>query len=100
MASYTASQAKTVTTVGSQVDDITLTGEGSILRFITTSGSTHTYFTAVPNSDTPATPTVGGDNCYAVAHGNVITDYPWPGTSAKLKIVNSGVVTLTVMLVP
>lgn len=100
MAAYTASHAVTVTTVGGQVDDITLTGDGSTIRFITTAGSTHTYFTAVPNSDTPATPTVGGNNCYAVAHGNVISDFRWPGTSAKLKIINSGVVTLTIMLVP
>ena len=99
MASYTATNAVTVTTVGGQVDDITLTGDGTKLMFMTTSGSTHTYFNASPNDVFLANPTVGGNNCYAIAHGNVISEFPWPGTSARLKIINSGVVTITVMLV-
>jgi hypothetical protein len=98
MATYTASNAKSITTVADQVDTITLTGAGKTLRITGRSGSTHTFFTTAPLGQTPATPTASGDNCYVAEHTGTI-DYPWNGSGAVIKLINSGITTLTFMLI-
>jgi len=98
MATYTASNAKSITTVADQVDTITLTGAGKTLRIVGRSGSTHTFFTTAPLGETPATPTVSGDNCLVADHSGTI-DYPWNGSGAVIKLINSGIATLTFMLI-
>jgi hypothetical protein len=98
MATYTASNAVSITTVGSQVDTITLTGSGKILRIVNRSGTTHTFFTTAPLGQTPTTPTVGGDNCLATDPTLSTLDFPWNGAGAVIKLINSGIVTLTFMI--
>lgn len=98
MATYTASHAKSITTVAAQVDTLTLSGAGKTLRVVGRSGSTYTYFTTAPLYQTPTTPTTEGDDCYV---GGLITvvDYPWNGSGAVIKLINSGIATLTFMLI-
>jgi len=98
MATYSASNAKSITTVANQVDTITLTGTGKTLRIVGRSGSTHTFFTTAPLGGTPATPTVSGDDCFVNEHSTT-TDYPWNGSGAVIKLINSGIVNLTFMLI-
>ena len=98
MATYTASHAKSITTVAAQVDTLTLSGAGKTLRVTGRSGSTYTYFTVDSLGNTPATPTTEGDNCY-VAGLITVVDYPWNGSGAVIKLINSGIATLTFMLI-
>jgi len=98
MATYTASNAKSITTVAAQVDTLTLTGAGKTLRIISRSGSTSTFFTTAPLGQTPATPTSSGDDCYCTEHIGLI-DYPWNGSGAVIKLINSGISTVTFMLI-
>lgn len=100
MATYTASQSTYITMVPPDVDTVTLTGSGTILRFITTSGSAHAYFTVALPGQTPATPTAAGNNTYATVHGGGgVVDIPWHGCGAVVKIVSSGTPTIGIMLV-
>lgn len=100
MATYSASQAKYATLVANTVDTITLTGTGSAIRFFTTSGTAHAYFTLAPTGQTPATPTVAGDDTYVTAHGAPgYVDIPWNGGGAVVKIISSGTPTVGVMLI-
>jgi len=98
MATYTASSAKSITTVAAQVDTLTLSGAGKTLRVTGRSGSTYTYFTVDSLGNTPTTPTSEGDNCY-VAGLTTVVDYPWNGSGAVIKLINSGIATLTFMLI-
>ena len=98
MATYTASHAKSITTVAAQVDTLTLTGAGKTLRITGRSGTTHTFFTTAPLGETPATPTSSGDDCYVTEHTATI-DYPWNGSGIVIKLINSGISTLTFMLI-
>ena len=98
MATYSASHAKSITTVAAQVDTLTLTGAGKTLRIIGRSGTTHTFFTTAPLGETPATPTAAGDDCYVTEHTTTI-DYPWNGSGVVIKLINSGISTLTFMLI-
>jgi hypothetical protein len=98
MATYTTSHAKSITTVANQVDTLTLTGAGKTLRITGRSGTTHTFFTTAPLGETPATPTASGDDCYVTEHTGTI-DYPWNGSGVVIKLINSGISTLTFMLI-
>ena len=98
MATYTASNAKSITTVAAQVDTLTLSGTGKTLRIIGRSGSTHTFFTTAPLGQTPATPTSAGDDCYVTEHTGTI-DYPWNGSGAVIKLINSRIASVTFMLI-
>ena len=89
MATYTASQAKTVTCVASQVDTITLTGTGQRLRFEQNS-STPIYFTLAQPGQTPATPTVAGDNCYVIMNGNNSDNIVWTGNGVVINLITAG----------
>lgn len=97
MATYTASQAKTITMVASTVDTVTLTGTGKFIRFIQSAGKTHVYYTVEQPGGTPATPTVAGDNCY-ITIDTAIHDHPWSGNGCVLKLITSGTPTLTIQL--
>ena len=97
MATYTATSAKSITTVAAQVDTLTLTGTGKTLRVTGRSGTTHTFFTTAPLGETPATPTSSGDDCF-VGEPTSTIDYPWNGSGAVIKLINSGISTLTFML--
>jgi gamma-glutamyl phosphate reductase len=100
MATYSASQSKYATLVANTVDTITLTGSGNTIRFVTTSGSSHAYFTVATPSETPATPTVAGDNTYVTVHASPgYVDIPWYGVGAVIKIISSGTPTVGVMLI-
>lgn len=97
MATYTATSAKSITTVANQVDTVTLSGAGKTLRVTGRSGSTHTFFTTAPLYQTPTTPTVSGDDCF-IGEPTSTIDYPWNGSGAVIKLINSGISTLTFML--
>lgn len=100
MATYSASQAKYATLVSNTVDTITLTGTGKSIRFVTTSGTSHAYFTVAPTGQTPATPTVAGDDTYVTVHSAPgYVEIPWNGGGAVIKIISSGTPTIGVMLV-
>lgn len=99
MAAYTASQAKTITLVNGQVDEITLTGTGERLHIAVTANHKPVYFTIGGKDDTLANPTVGGDDCYVFDYQNVM-DFHWHGTNAKVKVIAGGTPTITVMLIP
>lgn len=100
MANYSASQAKYITLVANTVDTITLSGTGKIIRFITTSGASHAYFTISSLYDTPATPTVAGDNTYATVHSAPgYVDIPWYGSGVVIRIISSGTPSIGVMLI-
>lgn len=100
MATYSASQSKYVTLVGNQVDTITLGGTGTKIRFVTTSGTSHAYFTLAPLSQTPTTPTVAGDNTYVTVHAAPgYLDIPWNGAGAVISIISSGTPTIGIMLI-
>lgn len=100
MATYSASSSKYVTLVANTVDTITLTGTGTSIRFVTTSGTSHAYFTVAPLSQTPTTPTVAGDNTYVTVHGNPgYIDIPWNGAGAVVSIISTGTPTIGVMLI-
>jgi hypothetical protein len=99
MATYTASQAKTITLVNGQVDTITLTGTGSRLHIAVTANHKPIYFTAGDKLETIPTPTVGGDDCYVFDYQNYM-DFPWYGNNAQVKVIAAGTPTITVMLIP
>jgi hypothetical protein len=89
MATYSASQAKTVTCVANQVDTITLTGTGETLHFAQNS-STPIYFTLAQPGQVPATPTVAGDNCYVIMNGNNSDNIDWNGNGVVIKLITAG----------
>jgi hypothetical protein len=89
MATYSASQAKTITCVANQVDTITLTGTGNELHLWQTS-TTPIYFTLAQPGQTPTTPTVAGDNCYALMNNNNSDNYPWNGNGIVIKLITAG----------
>ena len=98
MATYSASSAKTITLVANTVDTITLTGTGNTLHVFQTSTSTPIYFTAGQPGTTPATPTVAGDDNYAVMNGYNSIDFPWTGTGAVIKVISAGTPTVQFLL--
>jgi hypothetical protein len=89
MATYSASQAKTITCVANQVDTITLTGTGDELHLWQTS-TTPIYFTLAQPGQVPATPTVAGDNCYGLMNNNNPDSYPWNGNGVVIKLITTG----------
>jgi hypothetical protein len=98
MATYTAAQASHITTVANQVDTLTLTGTGTKIRFIARSGTSHVFFTTAQPGGTPATPTVGGDNCL-VGDPSGVLDYPWSGNGVVIKLIAGGIDTISIMLI-
>lgn len=99
MATYTAAQAKTITLVNGQVDEITLTGTGERLHIAVTANHKPVYFTVGYPAETLANPTVAGDDCFVFDYQNVM-DFRWFGCSAKIKVIAAGTPTITVMLIP
>jgi hypothetical protein len=98
MATYSASQAVTITTVANQVDTITLSGTGNTLRITGHSGSSHIFFTTAPTGQTPVTPVAGGNDCY-VGEPDVGQDFPWNGAGAVIKIISTGINVFSIMLI-
>jgi hypothetical protein len=99
MATYTASKAVHIATVIDQVDTITLTGTGKTIRVHARTGTNHVFFTAESlNGPTPATPTVGGNNCYLI-DPDFPLDYPWTGAGAVVKIITGAAQNISIMLV-
>jgi len=96
MATYTGSEAITVTLVASQVDTITLTGAGTELRISQTSTTPIYIITAQPGQ-TPATPTVGGAGTTAI-----MTNYPvvlpWTGSGIVINVISAGTGTVNFIL--
>ena len=90
MATYSASQVKTITLVSGQVDTITLNGSGSTLRVQTNSTSVPVSFTVAQPGGTPATPTDGGDNCYVAINSYSTFDLPWSGNGCVIKVIATG----------
>lgn len=97
MATYTASQAKTITLVAATVDTITLTGTGDYLHVWQTS-TTPIYFTTAQPGQTPATPTVAGDNTIGIFNNNNSTDFPWTGNGIVIKVISAGTGTVNFAL--
>ena len=90
MATYSASSAKTVTCVASQVDTITLTGTGTELH-VWQNSTTPIYYSLAGTGQTPITPTVAGDNLYASM--NSYPDvYQWNGNGVVIAFAHLGAV--------
>lgn len=98
MATYTASQAKTITLVSSTVDTVTLTGTGKTIRFVATSNKGHVYYTLAQPSQTPPNPTVAGDDCF-VTSDTTVHDHPWTNNGCVVKVIASGTPTITIALI-
>jgi hypothetical protein len=99
MATYTASKAVHLTTVANQVDTVTLTGTGTKLRVVVRSGAGHVFFNAENlYGQTPATPTIGGDNTYIMELNNPL-DYDWSGTGVELKLIAGAIHNVSIMLI-
>ena len=90
MATYSASQVKTITLVSGQVDTITLAGSGTTLRVSSNSTSVPVSFTVAQPGGTPATPTDAGDNCYVVMSAYDSFDLPWTGNGCVIKVIATG----------
>lgn len=97
MATYSASNAKTITLVNGQVDTLTLTAPGNTISFAITANHKPIYFTLGNPGQTIPTPTVEGDNCYAVDYQTVFTG-PWNGGAVTIKMIAAGTPTVTVMI--
>lgn len=97
MATYTASEAKTITLVANTVDTITLTGSGSQLHIWQTS-TTPIYLTFAQPGQTPTTPTVGGDETIGIMNNNNPTDIPWSGNGIVIKAISAGTGTVNFAL--
>ena len=97
MATYSASSAKTITLVANTVDTVTLTGSGSNLHVWQTS-TTPIYFTTAQPGQTPATPTVAGDNTIGIFNNNNSTDFPWSGNGIVIKVISAGTGTVNFAL--
>ena len=97
MAAYTASTAKTITLVANTVDTVTLTGSGNNLHVWQTS-TTPIYFTTAQPGQTPATPTVAGDNTIGIFNNNNSTDFPWTGNGIVIKVISAGTGTINFAL--
>jgi len=97
MATYSASSAKTITLVANTVDTITLTGSGTNLHVWQTS-TTPIYFTTAQPGQTPATPTVAGDNTIGIFNNNNSTDFPWSGNGIVIKVISAGTGTINFAL--
>jgi hypothetical protein len=97
MATYSASSAKTITLVANTVDTVTLTGSGSNLHVWQTS-TTPIYFTTAQPGQTPATPTVAGDNTIGILNNNNSTDFPWSGNGIVIKVISAGTGTVNFAL--
>lgn len=96
MATYTGSEAITVTLVATQVDTITLTGAGTELRISQTSTTPIYIITAQPGQ-TPATPTVGGAGTTAIMTNYPIV-LPWTGSGIVIKVISAGTGTVNFIL--
>lgn len=90
MATYSASQVKTITLVSGQVDTVTLAGSGSTLRVSSNSTSVPVSFTVAQPGGTPATPTDAGDNCFVVMNSYSTFDLPWTGNGCVIKVIATG----------
>ena len=97
MATYSASEAKTITLVANTVDTVTLTGSGNLIHFWQTS-TTPIYMTFAQPGQTPATPTIAGDNCYAIMNNNNPTEFPWSGNGIVIKLISAGTGTINCVL--
>ena len=97
MATYSASSAKTITLVANTVDTVTLTGSGNNLHVWQTS-TTPIYFTTAQPGQTPATPTVAGDNTIGIFNNNNSTDFPWSGNGIVIKVISAGTGTVNFAL--
>jgi hypothetical protein len=97
MATYTASNAKTITMVNGQVDTVTLTAPGKNISFAITASHKPIYFTLGNPGQTIPNPTVEGDNCFAVDYQSVFSG-PWNGGAVTIKMIAAGTPTVTVMI--
>lgn len=97
MATYSASNAKTITMVNGQVDTLTLTGNGTHIAFVITQNHKPIYFTLGNPGQTIPAPTAEGDNCFCVDYQSVFSG-PWNGGSVTIKMIAEGTPTVTVML--
>jgi hypothetical protein len=97
MATYTASEAKTITLVANTVDTVTLTGTGTVLHIWQTS-TTPMYVTFAQPGQTPATPTVAGDNTLAIMNNNNPCHQGWSGNGIVIKVISAGTGTVNFAL--
>jgi hypothetical protein len=74
-----------------------LTGTGNNLHVWQTS-TTPIYFTTAQPGQTPATPTVAGDNTIGIFNNNNSTDFPWSGNGIVIKVISAGTGTVNFAL--
>lgn len=92
MATYTANVCVNATTAANVVDTINLTCPATQLMVTNLDHTGYTiYLRFADASQGAATPTVGGNDCYAIEHGpsgRVI--FPISGASIQVKLIASG----------
>jgi hypothetical protein len=101
MAIINANTAGSATLTPDTVDTINLTCPATrlIVWNLKHTGST-LYFTFAPAATGAPTPTVGGNNCYAVSHGPAgVLNLPALGVPLQIKVISAAAQDYSVMVV-
>lgn len=97
MATYTASNAKTITLSNGVVNTVTLTSPGDNIVFSITANHKPIYYTVGNPGQTIPNPTVEGDNCFVADYQNSVSQH-WNGGALTIKMIAAGTPTVTVMI--
>ena len=101
MATYSALKAVNKTLVADTVDTVNLsqTATQLIVANLDHSGQP-IYFTFADAALGTSTPTVAGDNCFAVTHGpHGVINLPMSGVPIQVKLISSGSQKYSIMVV-
>jgi hypothetical protein len=101
MATINANKAGSATLTANTVDTVNLTCPATRLIVWNRSHTGSTlYFTFAPAATGAPTPTVGGNDCYAVSHGPAgVLDLPALGVPLQVKVISAGTQDYSVMVV-
>lgn len=96
-----ASVAQSGTLVASTVTTVTLTNARGRIRVVNRGGTADIWFTIAGSGQTPAVPTVGGNDCYCapgVAGASEVVEAP--AAPVVVSLISSGTPTFTVEAEP
>lgn len=101
MATISANKAASATLSISTVDTVNLTNPAKrLIVWNRTHTGSSIFFTFAPLSQGAPTPTVSGNDCYAVAHGPAgVIDLPADGVPLQVKLISAGSQDYSVMVV-
>ena len=101
MATYTANVCVNATTTANVVDTINLTCPATQLMVTNLDHTGYTiYLRFADASQGAATPTVGGNDCYAIGHNpGSRTIFPISGASIQVKIIAGGMQNYSVAVI-